>query len=103
MRILAVGAGAVGGFFGARLAAAGEDVSFLVRPARAKALRARGLRVEGQGEELHLTPKLVTADAPGGPYDLVLLSVKATALHAALADIGPAVGPQTAVLPLLNA
>ncbi len=68
----------------------------------AQALRARGLRVEGQGEKLHLTPKLVTADAPGGPYDLVLLSVKATALQPALADIGPAVGPQTAVVPLLN-
>ncbi|MFE7184305.1 2-dehydropantoate 2-reductase [Streptomyces erythrochromogenes] len=102
MRVLTVGAGAVGGFFGARLAEAGQDVSFLVRPARAQALRARGLRVEGQGEKLHLTPKLVTADAPGGPYDLVLLSVKATALHPALADIGPAVGPQTAVVPLLN-
>ncbi|MFC9583496.1 2-dehydropantoate 2-reductase [Streptomyces yangpuensis] len=102
MRILTVGAGAVGGFFGARLAEAGQDVSFLVRPARAKALRSRGLRVEGQGEKLHLTPKLVTADAPGGPYDLVLLSVKATALGPALADIGPAVGPGTAVVPLLN-
>ncbi|MFJ4776113.1 2-dehydropantoate 2-reductase [Streptomyces sp. NPDC088762] len=102
MKILTVGAGAVGGFFGARLAAAGRDVSFLVRPARAKALEARGLRVEGQGEKLHLAPKLVTADAPGGPYDLVLLSVKATALHTALADIEPAVGPDTAVVPLLN-
>lgn len=102
MRILTVGAGAVGGFFGARLATAGQDVSFLVRPARAKALEARGLRVEGQGEKLHLTPRLVTADAPGGPYDLVLLSVKATALRPALADIAPAVGPDTAVVPLLN-
>ncbi|MFG2617036.1 2-dehydropantoate 2-reductase [Streptomyces sp. NPDC048507] len=102
MRILTVGAGAVGGFFGARLAATGQDVSFLVRPARAEALRARGLRVEGQGETLRLAPRLVTADAPGGPYDLVLLSVKATALDAALADIGPAVGPGTAVVPLLN-
>ncbi|MER5809569.1 2-dehydropantoate 2-reductase [Streptomyces sp. NPDC002033] len=102
MKILTVGAGAVGGFFGARLAAAGEDVSFLVRPARAKVLRARGLRVEGQGETLRLTPRLVTAEAPGGPYDLVLLSVKATALHTALADIAPAVGPDTAVVPLLN-
>ncbi|MER6448073.1 2-dehydropantoate 2-reductase [Streptomyces venezuelae] len=102
MRILTVGAGAVGGFFGARLAAAGQDVSFLVRPARAKALEARGLRVAGQGEELHLTPDLVTAGAVDGPYDLVLLSVKATALDTALADIGPAVGPDTAVVPLLN-
>ncbi|MFF1780752.1 2-dehydropantoate 2-reductase [Streptomyces virginiae] len=102
MRILTVGAGAVGGFFGARLATAGQDVSFLVRPARAKALEARGLRVVGQGEELDLTPRLVTAGAVGGPYDLVLLSVKATALRTALADIEPAVGPDTAVVPLLN-
>ncbi|WP_412074913.1 2-dehydropantoate 2-reductase [Streptomyces xanthophaeus] len=102
MRILTVGAGAVGGFFGARLAQAGQDVSFLVRPARAKALTARGLRVEGQGESLRLTPHLVTADAPGGPYDLVLLSVKATTLHTALTEIEAAVGPDTAVLPLLN-
>ncbi|MFJ3964988.1 2-dehydropantoate 2-reductase [Streptomyces sp. NPDC090036] len=102
MRILTVGAGAVGGFFGARLATAGQDVSFLVRPARAKALAARGLRVSGQGEELRLTPKLVTADAAGGPYDLVLLSVKATALQAVLSDIESAVGPETAVVPLLN-
>ncbi|MFE9479142.1 2-dehydropantoate 2-reductase [Streptomyces spororaveus] len=102
MRILTVGAGAVGGFFGARLATAGQDVSFLVRPARAKALAVRGLRVSGQGEELRLTPRVVTADAVGGPYDLVLLSVKATALHSALADIEPAVGPGTAVVPLLN-
>ncbi|MET9569393.1 2-dehydropantoate 2-reductase [Streptomyces virginiae] len=102
MRILSVGAGAVGGFFGARLAQAGQDVSFLVRPARAKALETRGLRVDGQGEELRLTPKLVTAGAPGGDYDLVLLSVKATALHQALADVAPAVGRGTAVVPLLN-
>ncbi|MGW6946958.1 ketopantoate reductase family protein [Streptomyces xanthophaeus] len=102
MRILTVGAGAVGGFFGARLAQAGHDVSFLVRPARAKALAARGLRVEGQGESLRITPDLVTSDAPGGPYDLVLLSVKATALHAAVADVEAAVGPDTAVVPLLN-
>ncbi|MEU4353054.1 2-dehydropantoate 2-reductase [Streptomyces virginiae] len=102
MRILSVGAGAVGGFFGARLAQAGQDVSFLVRPARAKALEARGLRVDGQGEELRLTPKLVTAGAPGDDYDLVLLSVKATALHQALADVAPAVGRGTAVVPLLN-
>ncbi|MET9605880.1 ketopantoate reductase family protein [Streptomyces sp. NPDC006512] len=102
MRILTVGAGAVGGYFGARLAQAGSDVSFLVRPARAEALRARGLRVDGQGESIRLAPRLVTAEAPGGPYDLVLLSVKSTALHATLADVEAAVGPDTAVLPLLN-
>ncbi|MGW6416584.1 ketopantoate reductase family protein [Streptomyces sp. NPDC055055] len=102
MKILVVGAGATGGYFGALLARAGEDVTFLVRPARAAALRARGLRVVGRDEEWVLTPRLVTADALDGPYDLVLLSVKSTGLDRAIEDVAPAVGPDTAVLPLLN-
>lgn len=102
MRILTVGAGAAGGYFGARLARAGQDVTFLVRPRRAEVLRARGLRVSGPGEEIALDPQLVTADKPAGPYDLVLLSVKSTALEAATRDLAPAVGPGTAILPLLN-
>lgn len=102
MKILVVGAGATGGYFGARLAQAGKDVTFLVRPRRAAALRARGLRVTGVGEDETVTPRLVTAGELTGPYDLVLLSVKATALDAALDDIAPAVGPGTAILPLLN-
>ncbi|MFI8260058.1 ketopantoate reductase family protein [Streptomyces sp. NPDC085665] len=102
MKILTVGAGAVGGWFGARLALAGQDVTFLVRPERAAALRERGLRVTGLGEELALTPELVTADALSRPYDLVLLSVKSTALDRAAKDLAPAVGPGTAIVPLLN-
>ncbi|MEU1348553.1 ketopantoate reductase family protein [Streptomyces sp. NPDC005775] len=102
MKILVVGAGATGGYFGARLARAGKDVTFLVRPRRAAALRERGLRITGLGEEETLTPRLVTADRLAGPYDLVLLSVKATALDGALDDIAPAVGPGTAIVPLLN-
>lgn len=87
MKILVVGAGAAGGYFGARLAQAGRDVTFLVRPRRAAVLRERGLRITGLGEEETLTPRLVTADELSGPYDLVLLSVKATALDGALDDI----------------
>ncbi|MFI5765245.1 2-dehydropantoate 2-reductase [Streptomyces sp. NPDC051563] len=102
MRILAVGAGAAGGYFGARLARAGQDVTFLVRPRRAEALRARGLRVSGPGEEIVLAPQLVTAGALEETYDLVLLSVKSTSLEAAVRDLAPAVGPGTAILPLLN-
>ncbi|WP_327130835.1 ketopantoate reductase family protein [Streptomyces sp. NBC_01343] len=102
MKILTVGAGAVGGWFGARLARAGQDVTFLVRPERAAALRERGLRVTGLGEDLALTPELVTADALSRPYDLVLLSVKSTALDRAAKDLAPAVGPGTAIVPLLN-
>ncbi|MFI6647748.1 ketopantoate reductase family protein [Streptomyces sp. NPDC050529] len=102
MKILVVGAGATGGYFGARLAQAGKDVTFLVRPRRAAALRERGLRITGLGEEETLTPRLVTADRLTDAYDLVLLSVKATALDGALDDIAPAVGPGTAIVPLLN-
>ncbi|MER7723066.1 ketopantoate reductase family protein [Streptomyces sp. NPDC096323] len=102
MKILVVGAGATGGYFGARLAQAGKDTTFLVRPRRAAALRERGLRITGLGQEERITPRLVTADELPGPYDLVLLSVKATALDGALDDIAPAVGPGTAIVPLLN-
>ncbi|MFD3665388.1 ketopantoate reductase family protein [Streptomyces sp. NPDC058659] len=102
MKILVVGAGATGGYFGALLARSGQDVTFLVRPARAGALRERGLRVVGRDEEWVLTPRLVTADELTGPYDLVLLSVKSTGLDRAVEDIAPAVGPGTALVPLLN-
>ncbi|GAA3387984.1 ketopantoate reductase family protein [Streptomyces roseoviridis] len=105
MRILVVGAGATGGYFGAVLARAGQDVTFLVRPGRAAALRRRGLRVVDGDEVWRLDPALVTAEelaAAPTPYDLVLLSVKATALDAAIADLAPAVGPDTAIVPQLN-
>ncbi|MFJ5932923.1 ketopantoate reductase family protein [Streptomyces sp. NPDC093071] len=102
MRILVVGAGATGGYFGALLARAGKDVTFLVRPARAAALRERGLRVVGRDEEWILEPGLVTADELDRTYDLVLLSVKSTGLERAMADLAPAVGPGTAIVPLLN-
>jgi 2-dehydropantoate 2-reductase len=102
MRILVVGAGATGGYFGARLAQAGRDVTFLVRPRRAAALQERGLRLVGLGEPEVITPNLVTADRISEPYDLVLLSVKATALDQALDDMAPAVGEHTAIIPFLN-
>jgi 2-dehydropantoate 2-reductase len=102
LRMLIVGAGAVGGYFGGRLLEAGREVTFLVRPARAEQLRREGLRIVSPHGDLKLTPKLVTADALATPYDLVLLSVKAYALDSALADMAPAVGPKTQILPVLN-
>jgi len=105
MRILVTGAGATGGFFGARLAQAGRDVTFLVRPGRAEVLRRRGLRIigaGGAGGTETISPRLITAAEIEAPYDVVLLAVKATALGGAIADLGPAVGPGTAVLPFLN-
>jgi 2-dehydropantoate 2-reductase len=106
MTILVVGAGATGGYFGARLAQAGRDVTFLVRPRRSAQLRERGLRIVGPGAEPDearvVTPRLAMAGQLSGFADVVLLSVKATALESAMADFSPAVGPQTAVVPFLN-
>lgn len=100
--ILVVGAGATGGFFGLRLERAGRDVAFLVRPTRAAALRERGLRVAGLGREERIEPRTVTAKEIDHTYDVVLLSVKATALRQAMDDFAPAVGPQTRIVPFLN-
>ena len=104
MRILVLGAGALGGYFGARLLAAGRDVTFLVRPGRMAQLAADGLKVTTVADGmLHFpVPKTVAADGIDAPYDLVLLSAKAYDLDAAMSSIAPAVGPQTAILPVLN-
>ncbi len=102
MRILIVGAGAVGGYFGGRLAQAGRDVTFLVRPSRAKQLRQDGVRIISPHGDVVITPKLVSADKIDTPYDLVLLSVKAYALEAAMNDFAAAVGPETMIFPVLN-
>ena len=102
MRILIVGAGAVGGYFGGRLAQAGRDVTFLVRPARAKQLRQDGLRIISPHGDAVLTPKLSSATEIDTPYDLVFFSVKAYALEAAMNDFAAAVGPETMILPVLN-
>ncbi|ADD43767.1 ketopantoate reductase family protein [Stackebrandtia nassauensis] len=102
MRTLIVGAGAVGGYFGSRLVHSGQDVTFLVRPRRAELLRRRGLRVTGLGEDTVVEPRLVTAPELTGDYDAILLAVKATGFEQALADVAPAVGDDTAILPLLN-
>lgn len=102
MHFLVLGAGAVGGYFGGRLAEANGAVTFLVRPARAEALKARGLVIESPAGNLRMPVAVTTADTLAGPYDTVLLTAKAYDLDAAIAAIRPAVGPQTAVLPLLN-
>lgn len=102
MHILVVGAGSTGGYFGGRLAQRGRDVTFLVRPARAARLREEGLQIISPHGDFTVTPKLVTADGLDRAYDLVLLSVKAYALEAAMEDMAKAVGPETMILPVLN-
>ena len=102
MRILVVGAGAIGGYFGARLLEARRDVTFLVRPRRAAQL-ARGLSVVSRFGNIDLAgPPTVTAEALHESFDLILLSCKAYDLEGAMDSFAPAVGPRTAILPLLN-
>ncbi|HQT83947.1 MULTISPECIES: 2-dehydropantoate 2-reductase [Acidiphilium] len=103
MKILVVGAGSIGGYFGGRLTEAGADVTFLVRPARATALRRTGLVIKSaRGDYHHKSPKLVDAASLTADFDLILLSCKAYDLAGAIADFAPAVGPDTLILPLLN-
>lgn len=102
MRLLVVGAGSTGGYFGGRLAQAGRDVTFLVRKGRADQLKAMGLQIISPHGDIALTPKLVTAETIASPYDAIILAVKAYSLDAALKDITPAMGPNTMIVPLLN-
>jgi 2-dehydropantoate 2-reductase len=102
MKILVVGAGAVGGYFGARLAQAGRDVIYLVRPSRAQHLRSEGLRVLSPHGDLTLQPTTITAEELHSSFDIIFLSVKAQALDRAMKDMAPAVGPDTMIYPVLN-
>jgi|SRR5579871_3781639 len=103
MRLAVVGAGGVGGYFGARLAAAGADVHFLARGAHLAAMRARGLRIESPKGDLHL-PRVDATDDPRaiGPCDVVLFCVKLYDVASAIGSLPPLLGPDTIVLPFQN-
>jgi 2-dehydropantoate 2-reductase len=102
MKILIVGAGSTGGYFGARLSQAGRDVTFLVRPARAAALRESRLQVLSPRGNFSIKPELALAADIDQPFDIVLVAVKAFGLPAAMEDFAAAVGPDTMILPVLN-
>ena len=103
MRILVVGAGAIGGYFGGRLLQAGRDVTFLVRPRRAAELAKTGLVIRSTFGDANLpNPPTVAAETLHEPFDLVLLSCKAYDLASAADLFAPAMGPNTAILPFLN-
>ena len=106
MRILIIGAGAVGGYYGGRLAATGRDVTFVVRPARKAQLDRIGLQIIDKAYgDLTIQPKLLLVEdlkAHPHTFDLILVSTKAYSLDAAIADFAPAVGTDTIILPLLN-
>ncbi|MBR0812028.1 2-dehydropantoate 2-reductase [Bradyrhizobium diazoefficiens] len=103
MRILVVGAGAIGGYFGGRLLQAGRDVTFLVRPRRAGELASDGLVIKSPNGDVTLkNPPTVQADTLKDKFDVVLLSCKAFDLDDAIKSFAAAVGPNTAIIPMLN-
>jgi 2-dehydropantoate 2-reductase len=103
MRIAVVGAGGVGGGFGAALAVAGADVIFIARGAHLAAMKSQGLKVQGGRGETHLVPTQATDDPRRvGPVDIVLFCVKLWDVESAGQAIKPLVGPETAVIPLQN-
>lgn len=103
MNILVVGAGAVGGYFGGRLAEQGEQVTFLVRPKRYEQLQKTGLQITSPHGDMTITPQLVTRDMRTDQvFDVVLLSTKAYHLDNVLQDLLPFVSNETYIIPLLN-
>jgi 2-dehydropantoate 2-reductase len=103
MRVLVVGAGAIGGYFGGRMLEAGRDVTFLVRPRRAAELSSAGLVIKSPNGDVTLkNPPTVQAATLKDKFDVVLLSCKAFDLEDAVTSFAPAVGEKTAIIPLLN-
>lgn len=103
MRIAVIGTGGIGGPYGAALAKAGADVTFVARGAHLAAMQTNGLRIEGDRGETHVSPAQATDDPAGiGVVDYVLLCTKLWDVESAGAAVKPIVGPQTAVIPLQN-
>jgi 2-dehydropantoate 2-reductase len=102
MRTLVIGAGALGGYYGACLTRAGRDVTFLVRPRRAEQVARDGLHVISEQGDFAVAATTITADDLRASFDLVLVTVKAYSLHEAMDQFAAAVGPSTAILPILN-
>lgn len=102
MKILIVGAGAVGSLFGASLHQQGADVRFLLRTARKAMVDADGITLELPTRQFNFRPRTVTTDQLDADYELIILSNKAYALDGVITDIAAAMGEQTHILPLLN-
>jgi len=102
VKILILGAGAVGGYWGARLHQAGIDVTFLLREKRAETVRKNGLVVKSPKGDFTVPAKVVTKATEGGPYDVIILACKGYDLSSALDAIAPAVGANTTIVPILN-
>jgi 2-dehydropantoate 2-reductase len=102
MKALILGAGAVGGYWGARLTQAGTDVTFLLREKRAAKVKAEGLVVKSPKGDATVPVKVVTKGSEGGPYDIVILACKAYDFDSAMESIASAIGKDTTIVPMLN-
>jgi len=102
VKILILGAGAVGGYWGARLHQAGIDVTFLLREKRAETVRKNGLAVKSPKGDFTVPARVVTKATEGGPYDVIILACKGYDLPSAMDAIAPAVGANTTIVPILN-
>src|ERR1700761_1221518 len=101
MRTLVIGAGALGGYYGACLVRSGHDVTFLVRPRRAEQLSRTGLVVLSPGGDFTVPAKTILAADIREPFDLILVGTKAYSLEQAIEEFTPAVGPHSVILPIL--
>jgi 2-dehydropantoate 2-reductase len=101
-KILVLGAGGIGGYFGGRLVESGADVTFLVREGRRKILSEQGLQIESPFGDAQLAVETLVASDVAAIYDAVILTCKAYDLDTAVAAIAPAVAPTGYVLPFLN-
>jgi 2-dehydropantoate 2-reductase len=102
MRVLVIGAGALGGYYGGCVVRAGGDVTFLVRGKRAEQLRRDGLQIVSPHGDFAVQPKILLANELKEPFDVVLVGVKAYSLDDAMSQFAPAVGTSTMILPILN-
>ncbi len=102
MKILILGAGAVGGYWGAKLTQAGFDVTFLLREKRAELVKRNGLVVKSPKGDFTVPAKVITKGGEGGPYDVVIVACKGYDLGSAMDSIAPAVGANTTIVPILN-
>src|SRR5918994_6608368 len=102
VKLLVLGAGGIGGYFGGRLAESGTDVTFLVRPKRRAQLQREGLRIESPLGNLQLPVRTVLADELASDYDLILFTCKAYDLDSAIEAVAPAVQGTCGIVPMLN-
>lgn len=102
MKFLILGAGALGGYYGGLLLKGGANVTFLARPKTAARLKKNGLKMRLENENFQTPVKVITADKTDTKYDVIILTCKSYDLQEAIEVITPALGTQSAVLPILN-